>query len=190
MIIKAPGSLTYRITNFGSFVFLIAAAGIVILSGCKSSESTKENEKEPSTEILAKSEESFNPALYDQSVEVIKREASGNTDPNAGKKQDIQAPSDTIPGFRVQILFTQDIERATELRDSLNAQLPTEYTYIVYDQPYYKVRIGNYTDKLSADSMVKMLVQKGYPDAWAVPDKIITNLPLKTEQPQPPVDHQ
>lgn len=164
------------------FLILFIAGGLA-LSGCGTSEEeTKAKEAETAKESMAKAEENFNPSLYDQDVEAIKREVAGNAVTEGGKKPDAATPTDTIAGFRVQVLFTQDIEKATELRDSLNVVLPTEYIYVVYDQPYYKVRIGNYTDKLAADAMARSLMQKGYTDVWAVPDKIVTNLPEKKEQ--------
>jgi hypothetical protein len=161
---------------------LFVSIGMLYLNGCKTAEETEAKETISYKEFLATSEKDFNPSDYDKTVEAIKREASGKTLEGTGAKKISEAVSDTVQGFRVQVLFSQEIEIATALRDTLNTLLPEEYVYIVYEQPYYKVRIGNYTDRVAANNMLRQIIGKGYNDAWVVPDNVLTNLPPK---PQP-----
>jgi hypothetical protein len=183
MIIKMPGYLKSRSTNFICLFVLVGVIALLGFTGCKTTEETKSNEAVNLKEFLANSEKDFNPSDYDKSVEAIKREASGKSGAETKGKKTSEAVSDTVPGFRVQVFFSQDIEAATSLRDSLNVLLPDDYVYIVYDQPYYKVRIGNYPDHVAANDMLKNIIGKGYNDAWVVPDNIITNLPPKPQLP-------
>lgn len=164
-------------------LILFVSIGMLCFNGCKTAEETKAKETVSYKEFLAKSENDFNPSDYDKKVEIIKREASGKTLEETGAKKLSEAVSDTVQGFRVQVLFTQEIETAAALRDTLNTLLPEEYVYIVYEQPYYKVRVGNYTDRVNANDMLRKMIAKGYSDAWVVPDNVLTNLPPK---PQPP----
>jgi len=43
--------------------------------------------------------------------------------------------------------------------------------YQVYDRPYYKLRIGDFSTKFEAEQMVYILLQR-FPAAFVVPDKI------------------
>ncbi len=91
-------------------------------------------------------------------------------------------------GYRVQVITTQDLDEANKLKDSLETLLPTEWTYIVYHAPFYKVRVGNFYDRSSANRMVRTLTEKGIPDTWVVPDEIVKNPPIKLPPVRMPVD--
>ena len=45
--------------------------------------------------------------------------------------------------------------------------------YVVYDPPVYKVRVGDYTSRLEASRKLSTFIDKGYPDAWIVADRIV-----------------
>ncbi|MFI5252789.1 MAG: SPOR domain-containing protein [Bacteroidota bacterium] len=183
MITKTPGCMRYRINKYWRqraaeivfFLLCFSVIGILSFSGCASSEKTKE--KESLDDFLAKSEKNFNPSDYDKDVKTVIQEASGKPIPGKDSAKTVAVISDTVTGYRVQVLFTQDIEAANGARDTLQALLPDEYIYIVYEPPYYKVRVGNYTDRVTANDMQKKIIAKGYTDAWVVPDKVIINLP-------------
>jgi hypothetical protein len=151
----------------------------VVLSGCKTPRAT---EKTPEPEssfdaFLAKYEKSFDPSKYNPPIDsILATERKQHRAMDAGRIITV-APPETIPGFRVQVLFTPEIEQANLTRDTLLSELPDEWSYIVYDAPYYKVRVGNFVDRGLAAQMVKKLTNFGFQDAWVVPDKIIKNPP-------------
>ncbi len=91
-------------------------------------------------------------------------------------------------GYRVQVLTTQEVDQANEVKNTLGELLPTEWIYIVYHAPFYKVRVGNFYDRSSANRMVKTLTEKGVRDAWVVPDEIVKNPPVKLPPVRMPVD--
>lgn len=74
-------------------------------------------------------------------------------------------------GYRIQILATQDVFEAEAARKRAE-QVFNEPVYVVFESPYYKVRIGNYTNDLDARNLERQAKQRGYPSAWIVPSDI------------------
>ena len=89
------------------------------------------------------------------------------------------AVPETLAGFRVQVLLTQEIDQATHMRDSLDLLFPDEWVYIVYETPLYKVRVGNYLERPMANKMSRDLIERGFKDSWVVQDLVIKNTPRK-----------
>lgn len=176
-----PGYPRIHKNKYHILWFCLFFAGLSLLWGCKTSHEA-EKKTDPKTsfnEFLAKYEKTFDPSEFNISPDSIKEEAKRLHEALDASKLVSIAPPETIPGFRVQVLFTPDIEQANLSRDTLSYLLPEEWTYVVYDAPYYKVRVGNYPDRTSANITVRKLVSFGYSDAWIVPDKIIKNPPQR-----------
>jgi len=153
---------------------------VALVSGCGSSGGTAPESKPPKEDFsryVRENESTFDPSAF------------GTETWDSGRPAGVPAPSseaplpvpdvspDTVPGFRVQVLITQEIDRANGLRDSLFRAMPGQWIYIVHHPPYYKVRIGNYSDRLSADGTLDRLRRDGLRDAWVVPDRIVLNPP-------------
>ena len=174
--------------------FVLLVAFIVVLWGCSSSEEAGKNDGPEMTEkeFLAKYEKTFNPADYDVDISVINAEEKRRMAELEGPAILTTAAPETVSGFRVQIFLTQEIDQANQLKDSAAAQVPEEWVYVVYDAPYYKVRIGNFPDRQSANVMVKKLAETGFKDAWVVPDNVFKNPPPKPPEifiePEKPLD--
>jgi hypothetical protein len=82
-----------------------------------------------------------------------------------------------VSGYRVQIFAAADELAARVLEDEARFQFDVP-VYLSYDPPNYKIRLGNYTDKNSADDLRKEARRKGYRDAWVVPDLVWIGLPV------------
>lgn len=85
-------------------------------------------------------------------------------------------------GYRVQIDFTRDMNVADSLKNAFNyrvRQLPTiaykAEAYVIYRPPYYRIRVGDFKDRLQALDYTKQL-KKYYPSSWVVADDINTSL--------------
>ncbi len=131
--------------------------------------------------FLKKQEKAFNPSRYTADISsVARRELEQRV---ALKPQPVftTALPETIAGFRAQVLFTENIEMANSVKDTLENLLPDQWCYIVYDAPYYKVRVGDFLDRNTATQMVRTLRTLGYKDPWVVPDNVVINIP-----PNPP----
>lgn len=128
---------------------------------------------------VAQAESSFRPAEFGiETWEEEKAGAPGGTAPDSAAPPEAVVP-DTIPGFRVQVAITEDIDRAGFVRDSLTAALSDEWVYVVHHPPYYKVRVGDFSERYLAAGFLDGLKRRGYPDAWIVPDRVLRNPPPK-----------
>ena len=59
----------------------------------------------------------------------------------------------TIPGFRIQIASlsgTASKNRAFEMKERLKASFPEVEAYVVYDEPNFKVKVGDFRTRLEA----------------------------------------
>ena len=73
----------------------------------------------------------------------------------------------TIPGYRVQIASfsgTNSKTKAFDLRDSFVTDYPDVQAYIVFDEPNFKVKVGDFRTRLEAYAFLQEIkeVYKGY----------------------------
>jgi len=76
-----------------------------------------------------------------------------------------------IEGFRVQVFATQDRNKAESIKKDLEIVIGEE-VYIIFEAPNYKVRIGNFLDRESAEKLRKELVKQNFPSSWIVRTRI------------------
>lgn len=79
-----------------------------------------------------------------------------------------------IPGFRVRIFFNNDQHarvRSDELVESFSQAYPTIGVYRTYDNPYFKVTVGDLRTKSDAVKMLKK-IEQDYPSAFIVREDI------------------
>lgn len=88
-------------------------------------------------------------------------------------------------GYRVQLLATTDIDEVTSRKALLEQTFPTEWFYIEFDPPVYKLRAGNFATRYEADRFARALAAQGFPDAWAVPARVYKNPPPVPLRPAP-----
>ena len=74
-------------------------------------------------------------------------------------------------GYRVQVLATRYFERADSLA-VLMKNTVSDSVYVDFEAPNYKVRIGDFIDRDSAESLQQELVQMGYNSAWILRARI------------------
>ena len=73
----------------------------------------------------------------------------------------------TIPGYRVQIASFSGVNSknsAFELRDRFNIDYPDVQVYIVFDEPNFKVKVGDFRSRLEAYAFLQQIKEfyKGY----------------------------
>jgi hypothetical protein len=159
---------------------LAVALGVIIGIRCAGSTKTareeEESGKDAKGELAAKYEEQFNPADYDPSIAEIRQLAKADTTGIAGdSKLDKTTRLETAPGFRIQVFATTEIDTANLVRNEL-ANLPESVgIYVIFDSPYYKVRVGDFLSRPDANQLLKTLIGRGYTDSWIVADRILLN---------------
>lgn len=79
--------------------------------------------------------------------------------------------NDLADGFRVQISFGNDRQEVYNNKARLYRDFPNEHCYVLYEQPYYKLRLGDFATRLEAYEKLQAVITK-YPGAFIVKDKI------------------
>ena len=74
-------------------------------------------------------------------------------------------------GYRVQVLATRYFERAESLAVIMKNTV-SDSVYVDFEAPNYKVRIGDFIDRDSAELLQQELVQMGYNSAWILRARI------------------
>jgi hypothetical protein len=99
---------------------------------------------------------------------LVERTANANT------------PKSTLKGYRIQIYSGSNRVDANKVRTDFLDTYQGEKIYFDYKQPYYKVRIGDYRNKIEAQKMYQsLLLDPRFNGVLIVPDEI--NFPeLKT----------
>jgi hypothetical protein len=90
------------------------------------------------------------------------------------KNIEINKGQPTIDGYRVQLFSSSERNNANALRKKFKQEYPEESIYLIYQQPYFKVRVGDYRTHIEAQQMY-LKYQKTYGQILIIPDKI--NLP-------------
>lgn len=80
----------------------------------------------------------------------------------------------TIPGYRVQLYSgsgTNVREEANKIKSDFLKKYEDAPSYVFYDQPTWKTRVGDFRTKLEAEQFL-MQIQEDFPNSFVVPDDI------------------
>jgi hypothetical protein len=98
-------------------------------------------------------------AWYDYNTSI---ESSGND----------ETVMNTVNGFRVQVLSTDDLANADSLRSELYNKINQNHIYIIFDPPFYRIEVGDFTQISAANDLKFKLNQLGYSEARVVNEKV------------------
>ncbi|MCD4789559.1 MAG: SPOR domain-containing protein [Bacteroidales bacterium] len=79
-----------------------------------------------------------------------------------------------IEGWRIQIFFeagNYSKRMAIEEKSAFVEKHSDVPAYLIFQEPYYKVRVGDYRTKMEAEKFLKKIERK-YPNAFVVKDEI------------------
>lgn len=87
-----------------------------------------------------------------------------------------EEPIDPTVGYRIQIHSSRSLLQADSVASQFRMWADTTLTwqaetYTFFQQPFYKVHVGDFRDRGRAQTY-SLLVQRRFPDAWVVPDRI------------------
>ena len=130
-------------------------------------------------------ESDFRPSDYDSDPAGAPVEAGEHSVPDADRTADtpVLTSTEQVSGFRVQFFSTTNIDDAKRKKEEAEAAYPSELFYSEYDPPTYKLRAGNFLTRFEAERFAKVLSEKGFPDAWAVPTRVFKQLPPGAREP-------
>ena len=77
----------------------------------------------------------------------------------------------SMPGYRVQIFFGAQRAKANEVKTDFLQIYPNTGAYLVYQQPNFKIRVGDFKTRLEAMKFLKEL-QPLYTTAFLVKDEV------------------
>jgi hypothetical protein len=75
-------------------------------------------------------------------------------------------------GYRIHVLNTSDRTQALSAKSRLLSMYPEHKTYLMYQAPYFKLRIGNFVDKKNADALRKELARMFPGGVFVIPSEI------------------
>ena len=76
-----------------------------------------------------------------------------------------------VDGWRVQIIFKTKKEEIQQLKIAFIKLYPEIPAYLGYEEPYYKVRVGDCKTRLEA-LKIKYQISEHFPGAYLVPEVI------------------
>lgn len=90
------------------------------------------------------------------------------------RQREIHSADNTIDGFRIQIFMesgNEAVEHANAVMEEFKALYPDIPIYLVFGQPYYRLRVGDYRTRLEAEKAFQVL-NKDYKKAFITGDRI------------------
>ncbi len=78
----------------------------------------------------------------------------------------------TGDGFRVQIVATDNLDDANTINSEISSLIPNQRSYVNFEPPFYKVKIGDFTEISEANDMRFRLSQMGYTESKVVRESI------------------
>lgn len=87
------------------------------------------------------------------------------------KKLDLDKQKPSTQGFRVQLYYGSNRSEALELKSKFASLHPDTETYLIYQQPYFRLRAGDYRTRMEAYKLFR-IVEKEFPSVFIVNDEI------------------
>ncbi len=87
------------------------------------------------------------------------------------KQKQENLENQSIAGYRIQIYFGGNRQKASEVKLDFSSRYPEISAYLTYQQPNYKVRVGDFRSQFEAKKLLTELEGK-YPTTFVVPDDV------------------
>ena len=99
------------------------------------------------------------------------------------KKAVLIARSSNYPGYRIQVINTNNRDEANTVKAEMLRRFPDQKVYLLYQAPNFRVRIGNFISQKEGATLQKMIA-KLYPQRgiYFVSDRIEIPLPEEGEE--------
>jgi SPOR domain len=174
----------HKISSLQSLLLLAVAMTLLFQFGCSSTKKSTPATKPRSENMPRETKESSSPGTVmneDFDPMTLKAPEFRIERKQVAQRSDTVtistavAPVDTswqtVPGFQVQLLQTEDAKLGrAAVRDAILA-LNTDIE-IIYEAPYYKVRAGRFTNRYDAEQLQNLASEKGYANCWVVRTQI------------------
>ncbi len=92
----------------------------------------------------------------------------------------------TVSGFRVQVYSGNNRAQAIQIRTEVLEKHPDYAAYLIYKQPTFRVRVGDFRSRSAAQELLREL-KVLYPVSFIVPDDVLENPVLAPREPEEPI---
>ena len=79
------------------------------------------------------------------------------------RQKDVYAVSNTLSGFRIQIFMeigNDAVAHAESMKYSFTKSFPEIPVYLSYEQPYYRLRVGDFRNRVEAEKYLRLIKPK------------------------------
>lgn len=171
-----------KLVNTCNTIFVLLVLFAVV--GCLPAKRTGE-ERPTGVSDSPESAERFQPLDLPQDLEVVP-EKYPQTGKSIGTSAEFRTPSEAdstsevLPRpvqeeldalhnqvYRIQ-LFTTKLYGSAQQELSIAEEIFDQPVYLDYEVPYFKIRVGNFTDREQAEDYLQRVKAAGYPKAWVV----------------------
>ena len=87
-----------------------------------------------------------------------------------------------VPGFRIQVVNTTDRTKAIQAKTKVYQNYPELSAYLLYQSPYFRLRVGNFLTRKEAEVYLKKLTKDFSQNIYIVNDTVETNPDKSLEQ--------
>jgi hypothetical protein len=78
---------------------------------------------------------------------------------------------ENLPGYRIQIYNGNSRDKMNEIQQKFKRNYPDIETYLVYQAPNFKLRAGDFTERVEANKFL-VTIRKDYPSAFLVTEEV------------------
>ncbi len=87
------------------------------------------------------------------------------------KNMEINQAANSMDGYRIQIFSGTERKNANAINAKFKIDFPEYPSYLIYQQPYFKIRVGDFRNIMEAQKLYNQLL-KSYNDVLILPEKI------------------
>jgi hypothetical protein len=114
-------------------------------------------------------------SVFAQTMPISKDSLTMRADPRIMKLQkkyvELNKLRQSVSGYRVQIHFGNEREKAKEIKTQFLKTFPDIPAYESYQSPNFRIRVGDYRSKLEASKYL-MQISGAFPSSFIVTDNI------------------
>ncbi|MBN2788672.1 MAG: SPOR domain-containing protein [Candidatus Delongbacteria bacterium] len=95
------------------------------------------------------------------------------------EKQEVREDSvlQEINGYRVQVFKSEDMMDSKNMESMYIEMFGEDEVKLIFEQPFYKIRIGNLRNREEAEDFQEVIRQRGIRNTILVPDKVNVLMP-------------
>ena len=80
-----------------------------------------------------------------------------------------------VPGFRIQVMNTNDRNKAIEAKTKIYQEFPELKAYLMWKAPFYRLKVGNFKDRKEAEEYLSSIQRIFTSGVYVVRDTIEVN---------------